>query len=72
MTDTLTKEEVETCKLLAQGLTNKQVGDRLFKSSRTIESRRRKMCEKLRARNTVSLIVKVIQLGYIKVWEVSC
>ena len=52
----LSKREMEVLGLVAEGLTNAEIAERLFTSKRTIETHRQNIMEKTRTRNTASLI----------------
>jgi len=57
--------EIEVLMLIADGLTNQEIADRLFTSKRTAEGYRQTLIEKTRARNTAALIRYAIQHGLI-------
>ena len=52
----LSQREIEVLKLIAEGLTNAEIADKLFTSKRTIESHRQNIIEKTQVKNTASLI----------------
>lgn len=52
----LTEREIEILKLIAEGLTNKEIADRLFISVRTVDTHRRNLHQKLNIKNTAGLI----------------
>ncbi len=52
----LTKREQEILRLLAAGLTSKEIGERLFISPRTVDTHRARLMEKLNARNVADLV----------------
>jgi DNA-binding NarL/FixJ family response regulator len=52
----LSKREIEVLKLIAQGLTNAEIADKLFISPLTADSHRKNLIIKLGAKNTASLI----------------
>ncbi len=52
----LTNREIEILKLIAQGLTNKEIGEKLFISSRTVDTHRRNLHQKLNIKNTAGLV----------------
>lgn len=56
----LTRREIEVCEMVAKGLTNKQVGDRLAISHRTVEDYRARAMKKLGVNNVVALVRKVL------------
>lgn len=55
------EREKEIIALICEGLTNKQIADVLFLSSRTVEGYRLKILEKMEAKNTVGLVIYAIQ-----------
>jgi DNA-binding NarL/FixJ family response regulator len=57
----LSAREKEVLRLIALGQTNKEVGEKLFISARTVESHRRKIMEKLELNNTAELIRYAIE-----------
>ena len=52
----LSKREMEVLGLVAKGLTNAEISDKLFTSKRTIETHRQNIMEKTQTRNTAALI----------------
>jgi DNA-binding NarL/FixJ family response regulator len=52
----LTRREVEVLKLIAEGLTNPQIADKIFVSTLTINSHRKSLLMKFEVNNTASLI----------------
>jgi DNA-binding NarL/FixJ family response regulator len=52
----LTKREKEVLEMIAEGLTNHEIADRLFLDSTTIDSHRKNMLTKFKAKNTAALI----------------
>ena len=52
----LTPRELEVLKLIAEGLTNAEISDKLFTSKRTIETHRQNIIAKTQAKNTAALI----------------
>lgn len=61
----LSQRETEVLKLIAEGLTNAEIADKLFTSKRTIESHRQNIIEKTQVKNTASLIKYAITNGII-------
>jgi DNA-binding NarL/FixJ family response regulator len=61
----LSKREREVLSLMAQGLTNKEISERLFTSRRTVEGHRRNLIEKTGSVNTATLIKYAIKKGII-------
>lgn len=52
----LTKREEEVLRLIAEGLTNNQIAEKLFISPLTVDSHRKNLLTKLKVNNTASLI----------------
>lgn len=52
----ISQRESEVLKLIAEGLTNSQIGEKLFTSKRTVEGYRQSLLEKTGANNTATLI----------------
>ena len=62
--DPLTIREREVLKLIAEGITNKEIANLLFISIRTAEHHRANIMEKLNIRQTANLIKYAIHRGY--------
>jgi DNA-binding NarL/FixJ family response regulator len=52
----LTRREVEVLKLIAEGLTNHEIAEKLFVSDSTVDSHRKNLLSKLQVKNTASLV----------------
>lgn len=63
LVDELTDREKEIIKLLSEGLTNTQIGEKLFISPRTVDSHRTNVMKKLDVHNVASLIRFAFQNG---------
>ena len=59
--ETLSLREVEVVKLLCKGLTNKEIGDKLFIAEATARGHCEKIREKMRVRNRVEIVICAIQ-----------
>lgn len=59
------KREMEILNLIAEGLTNTEIADKLFTSKRTVEGHRQSLIDKTGARNTAALIKYSILNGII-------
>jgi len=59
----LSKRELEVLSLIAEGLTNAEIADKLFTSRRTIETHRQNIIEKTQAKNTAALIKFAVSSG---------
>jgi DNA-binding NarL/FixJ family response regulator len=64
--DLLTKREIEILKLIAQGFSNREVGEKLTISPRTVDTHRTNIMEKLEIKNIAALIRYAIQNGYLE------
>lgn len=65
--DTLTRREQEILVLLAQGLSTKQVAEKLFISPKTVENHRSNVLFKLNLHSTLELVRYAARLGIIDV-----
>lgn len=61
----LTRREKEVLMLIADGMTNNEIAEKLFISSLTVDSHRKNLITKLNARNTASLIKIAIENNFI-------
>ncbi|MDF2193710.1 response regulator transcription factor [Paraflavitalea sp. CAU 1676] len=61
----LTRREQQVLSLIAEGLTNNEVAEKLFISTTTVDTHRKSLLAKLNARNTASLIRIATQLQLI-------
>lgn len=59
----LSPREIEILKLITEGLTGRQIGERLFLSPHTVERHRANLMEKLGLHNKAQLIKFAIQMG---------
>ncbi|RTQ49299.1 response regulator transcription factor [Hymenobacter gummosus] len=62
----LSNRETEVLKLIAEGLTNAEIADKLFTSKRTIETHRQNIIEKTQAKNTAALIKYAMETGLLQ------
>lgn len=63
--DGLTEREIEVLKLVADGLTNQQIADRLFISIKTVQAHRANIMEKLQLHDAVQLTKYAIRKGLV-------
>lgn len=63
----LTRREQEVLELIAEGLTNGEMAQRLFVSTTTIDTHRKNLLTKLDAKNTATLVRKAVQQELIRV-----
>jgi two-component system, NarL family, response regulator NreC len=61
----LSNKESEVLGLIAKGLTTNDIADKLFVSSRTIETHRANILKKLEVKNTAELIKKAAEMNMI-------
>jgi DNA-binding NarL/FixJ family response regulator len=61
-----TPREKEVLRLMCQGLTNLNIAEKLFISSRTVEGYRQRLLEKTESSNTASLIVYAVKNGFVE------
>ncbi len=61
-----TERELEIVEQICKEMTNKEIGDKLFLSVRTVEGHRQKILEKMNVKNTVGLVVYAIKNGLVK------
>lgn len=57
------EREKEIIQLICQEYTNKQIGEKLFISTRTVEGYRMKILEKMNAKNTVGIVIAAMKQG---------
>ncbi len=65
----LTNKEIEIIKLLAQGLTTKDIAQKIFISIHTVNTHRKNILSKLNFNNTSELIMYAIKKGIIEILE---
>jgi two-component system response regulator NreC len=61
-----TQREIEIVQLLADGLTNKEIGDKLFISHRTVDTHRTNIMKKVGVNNIAGLISFAIKNGLVE------
>lgn len=61
----LTEREMEIIQLIAEGLSNKEIGDQLFISHRTVDTHRTNVMSKLGLHNVASIVRFAIQNGLV-------
>ena len=61
----LTEREIEILKWIAQGYSNKEIGDKLFISHRTVDTHRTNLMKKLEVHNIAGLIRYALRAGYV-------
>ena len=63
----LTDREKEVLQLICDQKTNKEIGEEIFISPRTVEGHRKKLLQKTDSKNTAGLIIFAIENGYYSV-----
>lgn len=63
----LTRREQEVLELIAEELTNTEIGEKLFISEKTVDGHRMNLLSKFGVRNTAGLIMKAVKQGFIVV-----
>ena len=66
-TEALTKREIEVLKMIAGGLSNQQIADKLFISDRTVDTHRTNLMEKLKIHETAGLVKYAIEKGFVSI-----
>ncbi len=61
----LTRREKEVLELIADGMTNAEIAQKLFISVTTVDTHRKNLLAKLEAKNTASLIKIAVSQGYL-------
>lgn len=61
----LTRREFEVLELIADGLTNREIGEQLVVSARTVQAHVRNIIEKTETRNRTHLAVTAVRTGLI-------
>jgi DNA-binding NarL/FixJ family response regulator len=62
---TLTRREIEVLQLIAEGMTNAEMAEKLFVSATTIDTHRKHLLEKFHAKNTAALIRAAAQMKFV-------
>lgn len=62
---TLTRREIEVLQLIAEGMTNAEMAEKLFVSTTTIDTHRKHLLEKFHAKNTAALIMAAAQMKFV-------
>ncbi|MCE2895976.1 MAG: response regulator transcription factor [Flammeovirgaceae bacterium] len=57
----LTRRELEVLRLVAEGLTNQEIADKLFVSASTVDSHRKNLISKLNVKNTAALVRTAVE-----------
>ena len=63
--DPITQREIEILKLIAQGLSNQEIGTRLFIALDTVKGHNRRIFEKLQVKRRTEAVARARELGYL-------
>lgn len=63
----LSQREREVLSLIAKGLSNSEIADKLFISTRTVEKHRAELLLKTESKNSISLVVYAIKNGLVEI-----
>lgn len=63
----ISKREKEVLNLIAKGMSNKEIADKLFLSVRTVDAHRYNIMQKLEVKNTAELITKALKKKLIEI-----
>lgn len=66
LSNELTDRELEVLKMIARGMSNKEIGEALFISHRTVDTHRTNLMKKLNVHNIAGLIRYAIRSGYVE------
>lgn len=66
LSNDLTDRELEVLKMIARGMSNKEIGEALFISHRTVDTHRTNLMKKLNVHNIAGLIRYAIRSGYVE------
>jgi DNA-binding NarL/FixJ family response regulator len=68
----ISERELEIIELVASGLTNSQIGEKLEISKRTVDNHVSNILEKTKTENRVSLVRWAVQWGKVCLDEINC
>lgn len=61
----LTKREIEVLKLISEEMKNHEIAEKLFVSTRTVDTHRRNLLQKLNVKNTAGLVRYAVKAGIV-------
>ncbi len=61
----LSRREQQVLELIAEGLSNKEIGEKLFISTRTVDGHRTSLLQKFNVHNTAKLIMMAVKKGFL-------
>ena len=66
LVEPLSKREIEVLQLIAQGLSNREIGERLFLALDTVKGHNRRIFGKLQVKNRRQAVYKAQQVGLLR------
>jgi len=66
LVETLSQRELEILKLIAQGLSNREIGERLFLALDTVKGHNRKIFDKLQVLRRTEAVARARELGLLQ------
>ncbi|MDI1256711.1 MAG: response regulator transcription factor [Flavobacterium sp.] len=63
----ITQRELQLIKLVASGLSNSMIAERLFINVRTVEAHRKRIMEKIGAKNFTNVILQALKFHYLSI-----
>ena len=63
----LTQREIEILKLAASGSSNKEIADKLFISTKTVDAHKNHIMQKLKLKNTAEMVLYAVKNKIIEV-----
>lgn len=63
----LSKREIQIVELICEGKQNREIGEVLFISTRTVETHRKKIAQKTNAKNVAEVVIYAIRTGIYKI-----
>lgn len=61
----LSRREQQVLELIAEGFSNKEIGEKLFISTRTVDGHRTSLLQKFNVHNTAKLIMEAVRKGFL-------
>lgn len=61
----LSRREQQVLELISEGLSNKEIGEKLFISTRTVDGHRTSLLQKFDVHNTAKLIMEAVRKGFL-------
>ncbi len=65
----ISRREIEIIAALSHGMSSQEISEKLFISVHTVDTHRRNIIQKIKAKNTAHLIRKSFELGLVQPYE---